>query len=464
MAVLSLTAPNGATSLFGKAGANALSEVLARTGAFEIVPLDAVEKATQALGGQAGVSQLGTALRADRILKGDVSVETAWRGDARWARSTIRVFLFASDTGLCIGGGWARGTARADGAWSDEELVALALRRASEDAVSRLLASPRTATIVDVSNARWTIDKGFADGFRSGVRVDVMQGDVVRAQARVGPSEAHRADLYVAGTYGSAAPGNQAVGEFMASELPKDRHAKEWIDPRTQVQWGVARFSGVGTMQARWIAANALTDALGADRRWRTVSPSLIAFAGYGLDPHGGETGWVRRLLLAQQLEVPTLALGEMLACEVVGTRRGRKATVEARILAYDVLSGYPIGGVRARGSFEGRDEDGALFRKAIEKASSVAVGALRRRRVPRATVTSRAGEFYKIDQGSRAGFKTGDRLAVMLGRFSLGVGAVGTVSRDAAEFRMMGRDPGMVAPGARVWVLFDPATLGARR
>lgn len=163
-------------------------------------------------------------------------------------------------------------------------------------------------------------------------------------------------------------------------------------------------------------------------------------------------------LRLASEVRATTIVRGEVVNWQIRNEAGGKKADVSMRVEVIDVASGLPINGAALKASSSVRSgsvEDSAVLAEAISSAAAQAVGKINQQTLPTATILNTFEDTALINQGTRTGFRSGQRLIVVRGREQVATASVSLVEPDSATIKVERNIKGL-QPGDKVRAIFD--------
>jgi len=209
--------PKGQTGL-GKTAADAVANELARTGKYDVVPQETMQRTLEALQLQAPVTQmtsllrLATEVRATTIVRGEV---VNWRvvneAGGKKADVIMRVEVIDVASGLPVNGSALSASSSVRAASVDDaSVIAEAINTAAMKAVADINArSLPQATILNTFEETALINHGTRSGFARGQQVIVLRGREQVATASVTDVEPDSATIKIERRIKGHAPGDK---------------------------------------------------------------------------------------------------------------------------------------------------------------------------------------------------------------------------------------------------------------
>ncbi len=167
-------------------------------------------------------------------------------------------------------------------------------------------------------------------------------------------------------------------------------------------------------------------------------------------------------LRLAQEVRATTIVTGEVVDYKIVNSAGGKQAYIGMNVIVRDVASGLPVNGagVSSASTFRvGNVPNDVLVNEAIGLGATKAVDMIRTQTLPTGTVLNTTTEVSLINQGTRTGFKVGQKVIITRGREQVATATVSEVEPDQA-FLKTTRSLKGIQPGDKVRVIFDVNTI----
>ncbi|CAN5376079.1 hypothetical protein BH11ARM2_BH11ARM2_02750 [soil metagenome] len=206
-AVVEFTNRKSAGTAFGKSASAAIIGELAKTGRYDIVPQENIQRAIETLGvdsppkGNVNLLRVGQEVRASTIVNGDiVDYEVLNADGGKRARVSMLVVIYDVTSGIAVNGVAEVGvsTTRPSNT-SDDALINDAIAQGASLAVRDILSKTLpTATVQNTtSQNRAFINQGARSGFKGGQSVIVTRGRQQVATAKITEVEADSATISI---------------------------------------------------------------------------------------------------------------------------------------------------------------------------------------------------------------------------------------------------------------------------
>lgn len=232
---------------------------------------------------------------------------------------------------------------------------------------------------------------------------------------------------------------------------------------QTLPSWAVVDFinvspGGKGGSKIGAMAADAMADELSKTGRYDVTPREQISRAITQLNLIAPVTEATSLARLANEVQATSLVTGEVVNWEVRPVGSGKQADVIVRSVVRDVASGLPVNGAAESASSSVRPGDTAddvLLNEAFGLVAAKMVQDITNRQLPRATVLNTFQETAFINQGTRSGFKDGQKLIVFRGADQVATAVVVSADYDNSEVRIIRSYKG-ISPGDKVQVVFE--------
>ena len=239
---------------------------------------------------------------------------------------------------------------------------------------------------------------------------------------------------------------------------------------QTLPTWAVVDFvnrspGGKGGEKIGALAADAISDELGKSNKYEITPRESVARAITQLNLVTPVTESTSLTRLANELQATSLVTGEVINYQIRPNGNGKQADVAIRMVVRDVASGLPVNGSAQTASSSvraGDTPDDVLLGEAFGIAAAKAVNDINTRQLPKGTVLNTFEESAFINQGTRSGFKTGQKLIIYRGAEQVATATITEVSYDDATARIDRSYKG-IRPGDRVQVVFDVPNIEPR-
>jgi len=230
----------------------------------------------------------------------------------------------------------------------------------------------------------------------------------------------------------------------------------------TQPTWAVLPFvvdaKAAGMANLGTVASDAVASELSKTNLYDVVPQEQIKRAAESLGLQLPITDQTSLLRLAQEVRASTVVTGEVVEYRILPNGGGKQAVVGMNVNVIDVASGLPVNGagVGARSTVRLNDaSNDTVVTEAIGMAASDAVSRIRSQTLPTGTVLNTTEKTALINQGTRSGFKRGQRVVVVRGREQVATGTITDVEADQAYLESNRIIKG-IQPGDKVRVIFD--------
>lgn len=230
----------------------------------------------------------------------------------------------------------------------------------------------------------------------------------------------------------------------------------------TQPTWAVLPYvvgpkatgiANLGSMQAEAVASE-----LSKTTQYDIAPQEQIKRAADKLGLQLPVTDQTSLLRLGQELRASTLVVGEVVSYQIMDTGGGKQAVVGVNTRVIDVSSGLPVNGagVTERSTVRvGNISDETLVSDAMAQAAAHTVDIIRTQTLPTGTVLNTTENTALINQGTRTGFKSGQKVIVVRGREQVATATITETEPDQAYLRADRVWKG-IQPGDKVRVIFD--------
>ena len=232
---------------------------------------------------------------------------------------------------------------------------------------------------------------------------------------------------------------------------------------QTLPSWAVVDFinlspGGKGGNKIGSMAADAMADELGKTGRYDVTPREQVARAIQQLNLVAPVTEATSLGRLANEVQASDLVTGDVVNWQIRPVGSGKQADVIVRCVVRDVASGLPINGAAESASSSvrpGDTSDDVLLNEAFGLVAAKMVSDIQNRQLPRATVLNTFQQTAFINQGTRSGFKDGQKLIVFRGTDQVATATVVTADYDNSEIHILRSYKG-IAPGDKVQVVFE--------
>ncbi len=230
---------------------------------------------------------------------------------------------------------------------------------------------------------------------------------------------------------------------------------------QTLPSWAVVDFintSGKGGGKIGAMAADAMADELSKTGKYDVTPREQIGRAITQLNLVAPVTEATSLARLASEVQATSLVTGEVVNWQIRPVGSGKQADVIVRSVVRDVASGLPVNGSAQNASSSVRPGDTAddvLLNEAFGLVSAKMVADITNRQLPRATVLNTFQQTAFINQGTRSGFKDGQKLIVFRGVDQVATAVVVSADYDNSEVRIIRSYKG-ISPGDKVQVVFE--------
>jgi hypothetical protein len=230
---------------------------------------------------------------------------------------------------------------------------------------------------------------------------------------------------------------------------------------QTLPSWAVVDFintSGKGGGKIGAMAADSMADELSKTGKYDVTPREQVSRAITQLNLVAPVTEATSLARLANEVQATSLVTGEVVNWEVRPVGSGKQADVIVRSVVRDVASGLPVNGSAQSASSSVRPGDTAddvLLNEAFSLVASKMVQDITNRLLPRGTVLNTFQETAFINQGTRSGFKDGQKLIVFRGVDQVATAVVVSADYDNSEIRIIRSYKG-ISPGDKVQVVFE--------
>jgi len=225
---------------YGKAAATAIGNELAKTGAFDVVPSDTVDRAIESLtissppDGLVNMLRLGQEVHATSIVSGEiVDYRVQPAGSGKQASVVMKVLVYDVASGLPVNGAAIRGfsTIRA-GSIADDTLIKDAIAQASSEAIHEIQAHQLpVGTVLNTQQNKALINKGARAGFANGQEVIVLRNHEQVATAKVTDVEPDSSYIVASNIVRGIQPGDRVRVVFKVADIVVDPGGNPHIRP-----------------------------------------------------------------------------------------------------------------------------------------------------------------------------------------------------------------------------------------
>ncbi|MER3496101.1 MAG: hypothetical protein C4320_04430, partial [Armatimonadota bacterium] len=215
-------------STYGQAAGEAVSARLGRTGRYDILPRETVQRAVDGLGlvqpltNTNNILRVGAELRANTIVGGDiVDYRVLSSAQGKQAYVSLRVTAYDVASGIPVNGATvsAQSTVRS-GAVSDETLINDAIGAGAEASVKQIVEQTLpTGTVLNTFQRSAVINQGSRSGFKTGQELIITRGRDQVATARVGDVQPSQSTITVVRSFKGLQPGDKVRVVFTPDNI-----------------------------------------------------------------------------------------------------------------------------------------------------------------------------------------------------------------------------------------------------